>query len=169
MLFGESPFNGKTLAEIKETNEINAIRFPDLATNKVSKDAQNFILELTNSNPKYRPSAEEALENSWLKRLINPSPPIDPFISKTHKVFKSMNTSPDIMECYKNNSIKNQQIFSKPQEHFSGLDTSEDLLIKINIQKDSFVIENSKDKSLSKFIPESNIQKQEESTKSEFV
>jgi len=73
MLCGKPAFGGINAAEIMEENECNDISFTHIKYN-ISSEAQDFILELCNSNPNYRPTANEALKNIWFKKFLPRSP-----------------------------------------------------------------------------------------------
>jgi serine/threonine protein kinase len=69
MLTGSSPFTASTINKILELNNKNKIHFSKYPW--VSKDAQEFILKLTNTNPYFRPNATEALHDKWLTKNTN--------------------------------------------------------------------------------------------------
>jgi len=64
MLTGTSPFSASAVNEVLELNKKNKIRFDEYPW--VSKEAQKFILKLTNTDPHLRPDATEALRDKWL-------------------------------------------------------------------------------------------------------
>jgi len=70
MLCGEHAFIGSCARDIYQKNEENNIRFNKLDRFSLSNEAQDFILELAHENPKYRPTAEKALENKWFKKFL---------------------------------------------------------------------------------------------------
>eukprot|EP01022_Parablepharisma_sp_SALTPOND_P029565 TRINITY_DN73_c3_g1_i1.p8 TRINITY_DN73_c3_g1~~TRINITY_DN73_c3_g1_i1.p8 ORF type:complete len:232 (+),score=25.14 TRINITY_DN73_c3_g1_i1:5218-5913(+) len=74
MLFGALPFNGTTRGEVLAQNKKNNINFSGYKWSKISKEAKDFILELTNTNSDMRPTAEEALESVWFERTLEGEP-----------------------------------------------------------------------------------------------
>lgn len=69
MLAGSLPFSGVTSNEVLEQNEKNNIKFDRFPW--ISKEAKNFILKLTSTDPKLRPSTADALRDKWLAKNIN--------------------------------------------------------------------------------------------------
>ena len=69
MLCGYEPFYGENEKELIEANKAAKIDFSGSEWNNVSDEARDLILKMTVSDPRDRPSAKEALEHPWLKRL----------------------------------------------------------------------------------------------------
>lgn len=73
MLCGHPPFMGSDEKSIKSKILHSKLSFPTKDFRNVSIEAIDFIKGLLNYDPSYRPSAEEALNNIWLKQDINNS------------------------------------------------------------------------------------------------
>ncbi|CCW63599.1 unnamed protein product [Phytomonas sp. EM1] len=66
MLTGLLPFDGPTPTKVFAEVIKNMIPFQHPSCRNMSLQAKHFILRLTNSNPSKRPSAKEALRDTWL-------------------------------------------------------------------------------------------------------
>jgi calcium-dependent protein kinase len=73
MLCGHPPFMGSDEKSIKSKILHSKLSFPTKDFRNVSIEAIDFIKLLLNYDPSYRPSAEEALNNPWLRQDINNS------------------------------------------------------------------------------------------------
>ena len=73
MLCGHPPFMGSDEKSIKSKILHSKLSFPTKDFKNVSIEAIDFIKLLLNYDPSYRPSAEEALNNPWLRQDINNS------------------------------------------------------------------------------------------------
>ena len=71
MLCGHPPFCGNKENTIKSKILHSKLVFPSKEFKTVSKEAIEYIKKLLSYNPELRPSAEEALNNKWLKSMIN--------------------------------------------------------------------------------------------------
>ena len=71
MLCGHPPFCGNKENTIKSKILHSKLVFPSKEFKTVSKEAIEYIKKLLSYNPEQRPSAEEALNNKWLKSMIN--------------------------------------------------------------------------------------------------
>ena len=71
MLCGHPPFCGNKENTIKSKILHSKLVFPSKEFKTVSKEAIEYIKKLLSYNPEHRPSAEEALNNKWLKSMIN--------------------------------------------------------------------------------------------------
>ena len=81
MLTGNSPFTRETVEGTLLENRKNLISFPEHPY--IPKCAKRFILELTQSDPNCRPTADEALSNEWLNKVIDQKKsPEKPIIAK---------------------------------------------------------------------------------------
>ena len=69
-LSGVFPFQGSSAKEVLAMNKACDIRFPEYLWSTISKEAKDFVLELTNKDPKLRPSALEALDDPWLRKYV---------------------------------------------------------------------------------------------------
>lgn len=70
MLCGHPPFCGRREEDIKQKIINSPLQFLPKDFNKVSSAAIEYVKELLTYDPNKRPSAEQALENSWLNKLI---------------------------------------------------------------------------------------------------
>ena len=68
MLCGVIPFREKTEKNILISNKRNCISFQRYPC--LSSEVKSFIRRLTNSDPDFRPSAEEALKHKWFKKML---------------------------------------------------------------------------------------------------
>ena len=71
MLCGHPPFCGNKENTIKSKILHSKLVFPTKEFKSVSKEAIEYIKHLLSYNPEQRPSAEEALNNKWLKSMIS--------------------------------------------------------------------------------------------------
>ena len=71
MLCGHPPFCGNKENTIKSKILHSKLVFPSKEFKTVSTEAIEYIKKLLSYNPEDRPSAEEALNNKWLKSMIN--------------------------------------------------------------------------------------------------
>ena len=71
MLCGHPPFCGNKENTIKSKILHSKLVFPSKEFKTVSKEAIEYIKKLLSYNPEDRPSAEEALNNKWLKSMIS--------------------------------------------------------------------------------------------------
>ena len=71
MLCGHPPFCGNKENTIKSKILHSKLVFPSKEFRTVSKEAIEYIKTLLSYNPENRPTAEEALNNKWLKSMIN--------------------------------------------------------------------------------------------------
>lgn len=67
LLSGKTPFFGKTQQEILMRNRECKIYFQNRYWRNVSKEGIDFVLRLTESDPRKRPSAKEALRHPWFE------------------------------------------------------------------------------------------------------
>jgi len=70
MLCGHPPFGGRKEEEIKRKILNNPLVFPSKDFDKVSPSAIQYVKELLNYDQNKRLSAEQALENKWLLKMI---------------------------------------------------------------------------------------------------
>ncbi len=73
MLCGHPPFMGSDEKSIKSKILHSKLTFPTKDFKNVSSEAKDFIKDLLNYDPNNRPSAEEALNKTWLKQDNNNS------------------------------------------------------------------------------------------------
>lgn len=66
LLSGQMPFIGNSINDIIKSNIKSSIKFHGKVWEEVSDKAKTFIRKIMNSDPLLRPSAEEALMDSWL-------------------------------------------------------------------------------------------------------
>ena len=71
MLCGHPPFMGSDEKNIRSKILHSKLSFPTKDFKNISTEAIDFIKTLLNYDPNFRPSAEEALNNIWLKNDIN--------------------------------------------------------------------------------------------------
>ena len=70
MLTGFLPFNGKTDKEIIKKVRMGEIDFSIKQIEQLSEEAQNFLKELLQYNPRRRISAENAVNHPWIKLWV---------------------------------------------------------------------------------------------------
>jgi calcium-dependent protein kinase len=73
MLCGHPPFCGNKEEAIKQKILHSKLQFLPKDFNKVSPEAINYVKQLLTYDPNKRPSAEVALENTWLINMAQPS------------------------------------------------------------------------------------------------
>lgn len=71
LLFGSPPFNGKNENAIFKKIKEGKFVFKDTPGHHVSKEAKAFISRMLISDYKNRPSAEELLNDPWLKTEVS--------------------------------------------------------------------------------------------------
>jgi len=69
MLCGYEPFYGKDEKELIEANRRAKIDFPEDEWGRISNDARDLVLKMTQADPKQRISAKDALKHPWIGRL----------------------------------------------------------------------------------------------------
>ena len=69
-LSGTKSFNGKGYREMIKLNKYGCLDFPRYPWEKISSEAKEFILSMTNLNTKLRPNAKEALNSKWIKKYF---------------------------------------------------------------------------------------------------
>jgi serine/threonine protein kinase len=96
LLSKTSPFFGRCVEETIAKNRNEPINFNDEAWSHISDDAKSFVLQLTERNPRARPSAAEALEHRWIqthnKQYFDMQRNSRPIFSKrriSHQIFVS--------------------------------------------------------------------------------
>ncbi|CAG9329411.1 unnamed protein product [Blepharisma stoltei] len=75
LLSGKMPFNGKNINDVLIKNREGKISFQHPAWKNVSKYASTLVLRLTEPLPSIRPTAREALQDSWLHQELNTTLP----------------------------------------------------------------------------------------------
>jgi len=70
LLSGQKPFDGTNREVIKSKIANHSVKFETIEWIDVSQPAMNFISELLIKNPEHRCSAEQALVNDWLVRVV---------------------------------------------------------------------------------------------------
>jgi calcium-dependent protein kinase len=70
MLCGHPPFRGTKEEEIKQKILKGKLDFPGKEWNKVSREAVDFVCDLLTYDPNNRISAEKALNNPWLIKML---------------------------------------------------------------------------------------------------
>eukprot|EP01117_Protostelium_nocturnum_P012262 TRINITY_DN450_c1_g1_i1.p1 TRINITY_DN450_c1_g1~~TRINITY_DN450_c1_g1_i1.p1 ORF type:complete len:348 (-),score=97.94 TRINITY_DN450_c1_g1_i1:158-1051(-) len=86
LLCGFPPFYGESLPEVFEQIMKADFDFPDPYWTEVSDDAKDFISKLLVVEPKKRPTAKEAQQHTWIKKLgqdkkLNINPKLEKFNS----------------------------------------------------------------------------------------
>jgi calcium/calmodulin-dependent protein kinase I len=69
MLCGYEPFYGKDEKELIEANRRAKIEFPEDDWGRISNDARDLVLQMTQANPRQRINARDALKHPWISRL----------------------------------------------------------------------------------------------------
>jgi len=130
MLYGEPAFKGPNKANIMEKNEKNVIQF-NKSRHSISREAQDFILELTNKSPNLRPTANEALENKWFHKMLQKagSGYANLLVASTKSTFGSSDNFNNIMSPYEKTTPKILKEISFPKSPDTKLHTPD---IKIN-------------------------------------
>lgn len=130
LLCGHPPFRGNKENEIKAKIINFDLRFNDREWGKVSKEAINFVKSLLTYNYALRPTAQEALNNNWLKStLINQEDNIlDNIIIRNLAKFHSSLILQKAVLNYLSNQIQSEDI-RIIQEEFSRIDENKDGVI----------------------------------------
>lgn len=82
LLSGHPPFRGRKEEEIKSKIIKGDIEYPIREWNDISKEAMHFINELLTYKPHIRPSAEQALNNPWLNKMLKSDNNDEDFLGK---------------------------------------------------------------------------------------
>lgn len=69
MLCGYEPFYGENEKELIEANKRAKIEFPEDDWDRISNDARDLVLKMTQVDPRQRISAKAALQHPWITRL----------------------------------------------------------------------------------------------------
>lgn len=69
MLCGYEPFYGENERELIEANKRAVVEFPEDDWSKISNDARDLVLKMTDVDPRQRISAKDALRHPWITRL----------------------------------------------------------------------------------------------------
>jgi len=69
MLCGYEPFYGENERDLIEANKRAKIEFPGEDWDRISNDARDLVLKMTNVDPRQRISTKEALQHPWITRL----------------------------------------------------------------------------------------------------
>lgn len=72
LLCGYPPFKAKNIESLISLIEKGNYGFDSLEWNQVSNEAKSLISRMLIYNPKLRPSAEECLNDLWLKKTLIP-------------------------------------------------------------------------------------------------
>ena len=130
MLCGHPPFMGNKEEIIKEKILNCKLSFPKKDFNNISKDVIEYIKQLLQYEPEKRLSAEEALENNWLKNMSekNDKEEIvlsDDIITNLNK-FKSIVTLQKATLAFLANQISINQEIKKLKDEFDKIDKNKD-------------------------------------------
>ncbi|CEM02372.1 unnamed protein product [Vitrella brassicaformis CCMP3155] len=74
LLCGYPPFNGPSDAEIMQKVKIGKFQFPEAEWQQVSNEAKDLITKLLTRHPKYRITADEALQHPWFHAFTPENP-----------------------------------------------------------------------------------------------
>jgi len=130
MLSGVPPFRGKKEEEIKSKILKGKIEFIGKEWTKVSKEAIEFVNELLNYNVNKRPSAEQALKNSWLLEMAKNKSAIDNILDENVinnlTKFQSSITLQKASLAFIANQISQNEEVQKLKEEFDKIDNNKD-------------------------------------------
>lgn len=132
MLCGHPPFSG-TKEEIIKNKILNSkLQFPSKDFNKVSTKAIDYIKKLLTYDPVNRISAEEALENEWLKEYssdITEDVQLENDILSNLAKFTSAVTLQKATLSFMANQISANEEIQKLKEEFDKIDENKDGVI----------------------------------------
>ena len=127
MLCGHPPFCGNKENVIKSKILHSKLVFPFKEFQKVSNEAIEYIKSLLSYNPEKRPTAEEALNNKWLKSITNQgNKKLSEYIIKNLIKFRSTVGLQKACVSFLANQISINEEIKKLKEEFDKIDVNKD-------------------------------------------
>ena len=127
MLCGHPPFCGNKENIIKSKILHSKLVFPSKEFKKVSDEAINYIKHLLSFNPDKRPTAEEALNNKWLKTMTNQgNKKLSEYIITNLIKFRSTVGLQKATVSFLTNQISINEEIQKLKEEFDKIDVNKD-------------------------------------------
>ncbi|CAD8110074.1 unnamed protein product [Paramecium sonneborni] len=129
LLCGFPPFDGKTEEKIMEKVKKGVFSFESIEWEDVSKEAKEFIKKLLQYDPTKRYSAQQALQDPWIKKFTNAAEVEQPLMKKVLTNMKNFRQHQKLQEaCFK--YIVNQLATKEEKQEllrtFQSLDTNND-------------------------------------------
>ena len=131
MLCGHPPFCGRREEDIKEKIINSPLQFLPKDFGKVSQSAISFVKKLLTYDPHKRPSAENALENEWLNKLIksNEDNILESEVLNNLAKFTSAVTLQKATLSFITNQVSMNEEVKKLKEEFDKIDDNKDGMI----------------------------------------
>ena len=127
MLCGHPPFCGNKENIIKSKILHSKLVFPSKEFKNVSVEAINYIKDLLSFNPDHRPTAEEALNNKWLRTITNQgNKKLSDYIISNLIKFRSTVGLQKATVSFLTNQISINEEIKKLKEEFDKIDVNKD-------------------------------------------
>ncbi len=129
MLCGHPPFRGNKEDDIKKKILTGKVEFPENEFGKVSSDAIEFIKELLNYSPNKRPTCEEAMNHSWLNKMLNSATQdniLDTKIIQNLVKFQSVISLQKASLAFIANQLGHNEEIKKIKDEFDKIDLNKD-------------------------------------------
>ncbi|CAD8109050.1 unnamed protein product [Paramecium sonneborni] len=129
LLCGYPPFDGKTEEKIMEKVSKGAYSFETQEWEEVSKEAKDFIRKMLQIEPNKRYSAQQALNDPWIKKFTNPTQFDKPLMTKVLTNMRKFTEQQKLQEAvfkFIVNQLATKEEKAELLKIFQCLDTNQD-------------------------------------------
>jgi calcium-dependent protein kinase len=128
MLCGHPPFRGVKEEDIKAKILNGRLEFPGKEWNKVSKEAVDFVIQLLSYDPRQRPTAEKAITNPWLLKMLKTDFDniLDENIMQNLMKFSSAVALQKASLSFIANQVSHHDDYKKLKDEFDKIDVNKD-------------------------------------------
>jgi calcium-dependent protein kinase len=128
MLCGHPPFRGSKEEDIKKKILAGKVEFPKKNFEKVSQEAIDFITQLLDYNPAKRPTAEQAMQNSWMVKCLNSGEDntLDNNVAENLMKFQSAMCLQKASLAFIANQLGQHDEIQQVKDEFDKIDTNKD-------------------------------------------
>jgi calcium-dependent protein kinase len=128
MLCGHPPYRGSKEDDIKNKILQGKLEFPKKDFDKVSPEAIEYITQLLDYNPAKRPTAEQAMQNSWLLKCLNSGEDntLDNNIAQNLMKFQSALSLQKASLVFIANQLGQYEEIQKIKDEFDKIDSNKD-------------------------------------------